>query len=86
MARGHGRGRSGQVPNEEVPYHERNVQDVTIEDLERQVAKLTQRLEAQNKERDHGMDDRDSESNFENPYHNPILGQEQHVRDWQHGD
>ena len=32
------------------------------------------------------MDDRDSESNFENPYHNPVLGREQCVRDWQHGD
>ena len=27
-----------------------------------------------------------SESNFENPYHNPILGREQHVRDWRRGD
>ena len=47
-----------------------------IEDLERHVAELTQRLEAQNLERDREMDDRDSESNFENPYHNPILGQQ----------
>jgi hypothetical protein len=36
-------------------------------------------------ERDHEMDDRDSKSNFENPYLNPILGRE-HVRDWRHGD
>ena len=45
MAGGRGCGRRGQVLNEEVPYHERNVQDVMIEDLERQVAELTQRLE-----------------------------------------
>ena len=37
-----------------------------IGDWERQVAELTQRLEAQNLERDCEMDDRDSESNFEN--------------------
>jgi hypothetical protein len=40
MAGGRGRGRRGQVPNEEVPYHERNVRDVTIEDLARQVARV----------------------------------------------
>jgi hypothetical protein len=28
-----GRGRRGQVPNEEVSYHKRDVQNVTIEDL-----------------------------------------------------
>jgi hypothetical protein len=33
MAGGHSRGQRGQVPNEEVLYHERNVRDVTIEDL-----------------------------------------------------
>jgi hypothetical protein len=32
---GRGRGWRGQVLNEEVPYDERNVRDVTIEDLER---------------------------------------------------
>jgi hypothetical protein len=79
MAGGHGRGQRGQVPNEEVPYHEHNVRDVMIEDLERQVTKLTKRLEAQNLERDRKMDDRDLESNFENPYHNPMLGREQRV-------
>ena len=46
MAGGHGFGRRGQVPHEEVLYHERNVRDVTIEDLERQVVELTQCLEA----------------------------------------
>ena len=47
---------------------------------------LTQHLEAQNLERDRKMDDRDSESNFENPYHNPVMGWEQRVRDWCHED
>jgi hypothetical protein len=59
---------------------------VTIEDLERQVAELTQCLEAQNLERDCEMDDHDSESNFENLYHNPVLGREQRVWDWWYGD
>jgi hypothetical protein len=31
----------GQVPNEEVSYHDCNVRDMTIEDLQRQVAELT---------------------------------------------
>jgi hypothetical protein len=77
MAGGHGRGWCGQVPNEEVPYHKCDVQDVTIEDLQRQVAELTQRLAVQNLERDREMDDRDSNSNFENPYHNSVMGWEQ---------
>jgi hypothetical protein len=72
-----GRGRHGQVPNEEVPYHNRDVQNVTIEDLQRQVVELTQSLAAQNLEKDRKMDDRDSDSSFENPYHNPVLGREQ---------
>jgi len=37
---------------------------------------------AQNLEKDREMDDRDSDSSFENPYHNPILGREQ--RGWEH--
>jgi hypothetical protein len=41
---GCGHGWRGQVSNEEVPYHERSVQDVMIEDLQRQVAELTHRL------------------------------------------
>jgi hypothetical protein len=32
------------------------------------------------------MDDGDLESNFENPYHNPVMGWEQCVWDWRHGD
>jgi hypothetical protein len=39
--RGRGRGWCRQVPNEEVTYHERSLQDVIIEDLQRQVAELT---------------------------------------------
>jgi hypothetical protein len=37
--RGHG-GHHGQVPNEEAPHRDCNVQDVMIEDLQRQVAEL----------------------------------------------
>jgi hypothetical protein len=37
-------GRRGQVSNEEAPHRDRNVQDVMIEDLQRQVAELVQRL------------------------------------------
>jgi hypothetical protein len=37
-------------------------------------------------ERDHEMDDCDLESNFENPYHNLVLGWEQCVWDWRHGE
>ncbi|XP_022875589.1 uncharacterized protein LOC111394033 [Olea europaea var. sylvestris] len=47
MVGGRGRGRRGQVPIEEVQHRDRNVQDVTIEDLQRQVAELTQRLAEQ---------------------------------------
>jgi len=38
-------GRGGhRGPNEKAPHHDRNVQDVMIEDLKKQVAELTQRL------------------------------------------
>jgi hypothetical protein len=37
MAGGCGHGRCREVPNEEVFYHERSVQDVMIKDLQRQV-------------------------------------------------
>jgi hypothetical protein len=36
------RGRGGQVPNEKALHRDHNVQDVMIEDLQRQVAELTQ--------------------------------------------
>ncbi|GLT54896.1 hypothetical protein SLA2020_280550 [Shorea laevis] len=50
------------------------------------VAELTQRLAAQNLERDREMDDRDSDSSFENPYHNPVLDREQRGRDERYGN
>jgi hypothetical protein len=67
--RGHG-GRRWQVPNEEALHRDRNVQDMMIEGLQRQVAELTQRLAAQevgNRE----MENSDSDSTFDNPYRNP---------------
>jgi hypothetical protein len=64
-----GRGQRGQVLNEEFPYPEHNIQDMMIEDLQRQVAELTQRLAIQNLEMYCDIDDRNSKSNFGNPYH-----------------
>jgi prephenate dehydrogenase len=75
------RGWRGQVPNEKVPYHECNVQDIMIEDLQKQVVELIQHLAAQNMEMYRDIDDCNSESNFENLYHNPVLVQEQRGRD-----
>jgi len=72
------RGWRVQVPNGKVPYHECIIQEVMIEDLQKQVVELTQRLAAQNMEMYHDIDGRDSKSNFENLYHNPILGRDQH--------
>jgi hypothetical protein len=77
--RGHG-GRRGQVPNEEAPHRDHNVQDVMIEDLQRQVAELAQRLAVQefgNRE----IENSDSDSTFDNPYHNPAPYREQRGRD-----
>jgi hypothetical protein len=82
MAGGHGQ--RGQVSNEEVPYHACSVQDVMIEDLQRQVAELTQRLATQNLEMYSDVDGRNSKSNFENPYHKPVLVREQRVWDKWH--
>jgi hypothetical protein len=81
-----GRSQCGQVPKEEVPYHERNIQDMMIEDLQRQVAELTQRLAVQNLEMYCDIDGRNSDSNFENPYHKPVLVWEQRIRDEWHED
>lgn len=75
-----GRGRSGPIPNEEVHNRERSIQEVMIEDLQRQVAELTRHLATQN------LDDRDSESSFENPYRNTVLGRKQRGRDERYGD
>jgi hypothetical protein len=81
MASGRSCGRHQHVPNEEVTYHERSIQDVMNEDLQRQIAELTQHLATQNLVMCRGIDSRDLESNFENWYHNSIL-----VRDEWHGD
>jgi len=83
MARG--RGRSGSIPNEEIPNREHSIQEVMIEDLQRQVAELTRCLAMQNLD-DHDLDDRNSESSFENPYRNTILGREQSGRGKRYGD
>jgi hypothetical protein len=74
------RGRRGQAPNEEVPYHECSVQDMMIEDLQRQVVKLTQNLAVQNLEMYCNIDSHNSESNYENLHHKLVLVQEQHVQ------
>jgi hypothetical protein len=59
---------------------------VMIEDLQRQVAELTQHLAAQNLKMYCDIDCRNSKSNFENLYHKPVLFQEQRVRDERHED
>jgi hypothetical protein len=76
-----GRAWRREVPNEDVSYHEHNLQDVIIKDLQWQVAELTQRLVAQNMEMYRDIDGRNSKSNFENPYHNHVLVREHHGRD-----
>jgi hypothetical protein len=66
--------------HEEAPHRDHNVQDVMIEDLQRQIAELTQRLEALEvgiRE----MENSDSDSTFDNPYHNPAPYREQRGRD-----
>jgi hypothetical protein len=54
---------------------------VIIEGLQRQVMELTQHLAAQNMKMYHDINGHDSESNFKNPYHNPVLVQEKCGRD-----
>ncbi|KAE8661446.1 hypothetical protein F3Y22_tig00113725pilonHSYRG00321 [Hibiscus syriacus] len=85
MAGGRGRGRREQVPNEEAQRRDRNVQDVMIADLQRQVAELTQHLAAQDFE-DREASDHDTNSAFENPYHNRSLFREHRGREECHGD
>ncbi|KAE8668214.1 putative Quercetin 3-O-methyltransferase 1 [Hibiscus syriacus] len=81
-----GRGRREQVPNEEAQRRDRSVQDVMIADLQRQVAELTQRLAAQDFE-DREASDHDTNSTFENSYHNRALFREHHGRrEERHGD
>jgi hypothetical protein len=55
-----------------------------IEDLQRQVAELTQHLATQNLEMYSNVDGHNSKSNFENPYHKLVLVREQRVRDKWH--
>jgi hypothetical protein len=57
-----------------------------IEDLQRQVAELTDRLAVQNLEMYCDIDSHNSDSNFENPYHKPVLVREQRVWDEWHED
>ncbi|KAE8701689.1 hypothetical protein F3Y22_tig00110515pilonHSYRG00071 [Hibiscus syriacus] len=85
MVGGRGRGRREQVPNEEAQRRDRSVQDTMIANLHRQVAELTQRLVAQDFE-DREASDHDTNSTFENPYHNRTLFREQHGREELHGD
>ncbi|XP_022858917.1 uncharacterized protein LOC111379712 [Olea europaea var. sylvestris] len=60
----------------EVPHRDRNIQDVTIEDLHRQVAELTQRL-AEQEFSNHDVEGHDFDTSFENPYHH-------RARVWEH--
>jgi hypothetical protein len=52
-----------------------------IEDLQKQVAEVTRCLAAKNIEMYRDIDGRDSESNFENPYHNHVLVWKQRGQD-----
>ncbi|KAG7974566.1 hypothetical protein I3843_06G054200 [Carya illinoinensis] len=61
------------------------VQDAMIEDLQRQVTELTQRLPAQDFE-DREAFDHYFNSTFENPYHNRALFWEHYDREEHHGD
>ncbi|KAE8707521.1 Detected protein of unknown function [Hibiscus syriacus] len=85
MVGGRGRGCREQVPNEEAQRRDRSIQDVMIADLQRQVAELTQRLAAQDFE-DREASDHDTNSAFENPYHNCALFREHRDREEHHGD
>ncbi|KAJ6698654.1 hypothetical protein OIU79_012033 [Salix purpurea] len=80
MAGDRGRGRHGLIPVKEVHHHDRNLQEEIIADLQRQVAELTQRLAAQNFEK-HETTGHDSDSAFDNPYHNRVNFREGHERE-----
>ncbi|KAE8668905.1 hypothetical protein F3Y22_tig00112281pilonHSYRG00079 [Hibiscus syriacus] len=84
MAGGRGHGRREQVSNEEAQRRDRNVQDVMIVDLQRQVTELTQRLAAQDFE-DREASDHDTNSAFENSYHNRALFREHRGREERYG-
>lgn len=76
MVGGRGRGHCGQVLIEKVPHHDHNFQDVMIEDLWRQVVKLTQRLVEQDFD-NHEVEGHDFDASLENSYHN-------HAWDWEY--
>jgi hypothetical protein len=72
------------VPTEEASHRDRNIQDVMIEDLQRQVVELAQRLAVQefgNCE----MENSDSDSTFDNPYHNLAPNWDHRRRERHHG-
>ena len=80
MVGGRGRDDHEQGPTREAPNLDRSVRDVTIEDLQAQVAELTRRLAAQelgNREKESS----DSDSTTENPYHIPARNQEYRGRE-----
>jgi hypothetical protein len=72
MTGGRCRSWHGHVPNEEVSYNEHSVQNMIVEDLQKLIAELTQRLAVQNIEMYRDIYGCDLESNFENPYHNLV--------------
>ncbi|KAE8672984.1 hypothetical protein F3Y22_tig00111832pilonHSYRG00073 [Hibiscus syriacus] len=84
MAGAHGRGRREQVPNKEAQRRDCSVQDVMIADLQR-LAELTQRLAVQDFE-DREVSDHNTNSTFENPYHNRALFREHRDREEHHRD
>lgn len=63
---------------------DRNLQDVIIADLQKQILELNLHLEVQDLE-DH-MNDHDSDSSFHNQYHNGALFWEFSFREGQHED
>ncbi|XP_022854005.1 uncharacterized protein LOC111375418 [Olea europaea var. sylvestris] len=85
MVGGRSRGRRGQVPIEEVPHRDRNVQDVAIEDLQRQVVELTQQLGEQEFD-NHDVESHEFDTSFENPYHNRAQVWEHHGWEDRHVD
>ncbi|XP_022862403.1 uncharacterized protein LOC111382607 [Olea europaea var. sylvestris] len=85
MVGGRGRGLRGQVPIEEVQHRDRNIQDVTIEDLQRQLVELTQRL-AEQEFGNHDVEGHDSDTSFKNSYHHRARVWEHRGREDRHVD
>ena len=80
MAGDRGRGRHGLIPVKEVQHHDRNLQEKIMADVQRQVTELTQSLAAQNFEKQETTG-HDSDSTFDNPYHNRVNFREGHGRE-----